>query len=166
MKIHKAILIKPADNLMVRVWDSEKPNNERDKYIAEPHHAGYSRHDWNVKVWLQSYKEYEVHPDYVNKMCLMAMKKLECDLPLNKHLKQGINLDPDLIEIKDTLTTDTNGTRMVNYAILKYKPVKSEDDVWWQLFTELDKWSRATKSSKDVSIKIAELKEKYTLKRK
>lgn len=40
------------------------------------------------------------------------------------------------------------------------------DSVWVELFNDLDKWSRSTKSSKDTPIKINELKQKYTLKRK
>ena len=40
------------------------------------------------------------------------------------------------------------------------------DSVWVELFNDLDKWSRSTKSSKDTPIKINELKQKYTLKLK
>ena len=45
-------------------------------------------------------------------------------------------------------------------AIMK----SNENDIWIELFNDLDKWSRSTKSSKDTPIKINELKTKYTLK--
>lgn len=132
MKIHKAKLIQPSDKLMVRVWDSEKPNNERDKYIAEPHHAGYSRHDWNVKVWLQSYKDFEVHPDYVERFENIAWA-LQIPIALNENqfnsdLKQGIDLDPDLIDFEELIDAEKEIKEGVfwnpiTYAILKDKPV-------------------------------------------
>ena len=131
MKIHKAILIQPSDEYMVRVWDSQEPKEGL-------------KNGYRYNAWLQSYKEYEVHPNYVNKICLIVMKKLKCDLPLSKHLVDGVDLTPDLIEIKD------------GYAILKDKQVESEDDVWSALendmFNSFINWDL--------------LKQKYTLKRK
>jgi len=176
--ITKAILIKPADKWMVRVWESVEPTTA----------TIFGRINFNN--WLNKYKEYEVHPDYTERFEQEAMKKISFNysfVNLNYDLiNKGIDLNPELIGFK-TIVIDWDimeGDIEKTYAVLKevdnerdygagFKKacsIVSEsldvDSVWVELFNDLDKWSRSTKSSKDTPIKINELKQKYTLKLK
>jgi len=146
--ITKAILIKPADKWMVRVW-------ETDDSITYPF----------------GYREYEAHTDYVDRLEQEAMKKISFNysfVNLSYDLiNKGIDLNPELIGFKkDKINKQNLSSRFdKTYAILK-DVEESEDNIWIELFNDLDKWSRSTKSSKDTLVKINELKQKYTLKRR
>jgi len=150
--ITKAILIKPADKWMVRVW-------ETDDSITYPF----------------GYREYEAHTDYVDRLEQEAMKKISFNysfVNLSYDLiNKGIDLNPELIGFD--IECDNCGDIEVcddckTYAILKEVEQNeySVDGIWVELFNDLDKWSRSSKSSKDTPIKINELKQKYTLKRR
>lgn len=168
MKIHKAILIKPADKYMVRVWDSPEPIQSSDA----------------IRKWNDSYKEYEVHPDYVDRFETYLYSEY-----LLPDLIKGEDLDPDLIHFEELIDAEKEIKEGVfwnpiTYAILNDKPVEcdhyfqmsnsfdllpcefcgkikdkpfeSEEDIWFELsngiYNDSNYWKTARK--------------KYTLKRK
>lgn len=169
--IHKAKLIRLADKYMVRVWDSEQP--KLNDY--SPTSSGKEFYDHDMRNWNKSYKEYEVHPDYVDRF---------------KELKQGIDLAPDLIEVVPFYHHTSIGSKTSCYAILKDKPVEIECDHYypmsdsWELLPcefcgkskvesedvyDLADTIRLSylKNGNDSWVSIAkDVKEKYTLKRK
>lgn len=123
MKIYKAVLIQPEDKQKVRVWDSPEPK-------WSDYSNGFDRNDLEylhfskLAEWKKAYKEYDIHPDYVERFL---------DEVFNNSLKQGIDLNPELIEIRSfrngiiTPIKDHNDKivggsfNAIEYAILKDK---------------------------------------------
>lgn len=169
MKIHKAILIKPADKFMVRVWDRlfpDKENYSLDIYGLEKYLSDYDK-------WELSYKDFEVHPDYFHKIFDYVydtfFMPVKYEISIQDFLCNGVELDPDLIDFCCGMP-DVNGECCRGlcvpkcgsvYAILKNKPVESEDDLWSDLYEIIE--NHMGNFSKDI---LKQLKEKYKLKRK
>lgn len=159
MTIHKAILIQPADKLLVRVWDSPEP-------LSEEYENGkfFSFKDI-YNEWLKSYKEHEVHPAYVTEFMKLfdPYYRYVEDEDLN-WIEQGIEIDPSLIDVV-CKNCGTNRFNKLYYCCsdeqyrlvkLKDKPVESEVDLWDEFINYVVFHS----------IPLEVIKQKYTLKRK
>lgn len=104
--ITKAILIKPADKLLVRVWENKSPHRLNTNIDTELHYESA------LRVWNNSYKEYEVHPDYVDKM-----KRSVYDAWKESAACSFKELNPELIDFKEEEVPKWSGIFKI-YAIL------------------------------------------------
>lgn len=161
MKITKAILIKPADKWMVRVWESVEPTTA----------TIFGRINFNN--WLNKYKEYEVHPDYVDKMKRSVYDAWKEN---GASFFKGVDIKHELIDIVDNCKQPDSCSKSLSRKCIcgnKYAILKDVDDKlihgksleYWKKNASEDYITTPISVLRYITI-LEEIIEKYTLKRK
>lgn len=163
MKITRAILIKHSGKLCVRVWNGEEPTHK-----PQIHHPDYENYKNAWEAYSNSYKEYEVHPDWIGKFMLHALNVIPSidilDEEEESKLAKGIDLPLELIgfKFKEEEMPKWSGI-FKTYAILKERVEESEFDLF---FNKMLEWVDDDFCKGLFITKFDELKQKYTFKTK